>query len=537
MVNGSSRSDGRSGPARTGLPDDAQEQRAGPADLAWTVPLEDLAATEAFGRRIAAELRPGDLVTLSGGLGAGKTALARAIVRALSGDPELEVPSPTFTLMQVYDAPKGAVVHADFYRLSGAQELYELGWDETTDAGIAIVEWPERAEEGLKPARLDIALDLASSGSRHERIARLTATGAFAPRLAQWRALQTLLESSGWAEARRVPIHGDASVRAYVRLVRNDGATAILMIAPPRLLGPPVRRGRPYTAIAKLAETVHAFVAVDRGLRAHGFSAPAIYGEALEAGLLVIEDLGDEPVVDADGPIPERYGEATRLLARLHGRDLPTVLPVTDERDHTLPPFDLEALLIEAELLLDWYMPHILGVRPSGSVRAEFVNLWSETLMEVVAAPPTWTLRDYHSPNLIWLPEREGLARVGLIDFQDAVLGHPAYDVASLLQDARVTVPAELELKLLGLYARERKAGDPAFDTTAFARAYAIMGAQRNTKILGIFARLDKRDGKPQYLPHLPRIEAYLARSLAHPALARLKGWYGAVLPRLGAAE
>jgi aminoglycoside/choline kinase family phosphotransferase len=176
-------------------------------------------------------------------------------------------------------------------------------------------------------------------------------------------------------------------------------------------------------------------------------------------------------------------------------------------------------------------------VRPSGSVRAEFVNLWSETLMEVVAAPPTWTLRDYHSPNLIWLPEREGLARVGLIDFQDAVLGHPAYDVASLLQDARVTVPAELELKLLGLYARERKAGDPAFDTTAFARAYAIMGAQRNTKILGIFARLDKRDGKPQYLPHLPRIEAYLARSLAHPALARLKGWYGAVLPRLGAAE
>ncbi|MDQ4136825.1 MAG: phosphotransferase, partial [Pseudomonadota bacterium] len=399
------------------------------------------------------------------------------------------------------------------------------------------VEWPERAEEGLKPARLDIALDLASSGSRHERIARLTATGAFAPRLAQWRALQTLLESSGWAEARRVPIHGDASVRAYVRLVRNDGATAILMIAPPRLLGPPVRRGRPYTAIAKLAETVHAFVAVDRGLRAHGFSAPAIYGEALEAGLLVIEDLGDEPVVDADGPIPERYGEATRLLARLHGRDLPTVLPVTDERDHTLPPFDLEALLIEAELLLDWYMPHILGVRPSGSVRAEFVNLWSETLMEVVAAPPTWTLRDYHSPNLIWLPEREGLARVGLIDFQDAVLGHPAYDVASLLQDARVIVPAELELKLLGLYARERRAGDPAFDTAGFARAYAIMGAQRNTKILGIFARLDKRDGKPQYLRHLPRVEAYLARNLAHPALARLKGWYDAVLPRLGSTE
>jgi tRNA threonylcarbamoyl adenosine modification protein YjeE len=504
-------------------------------DSAWTIALEDLAATEAFGRRIAAELRPGDVVTLSGGLGAGKTALARAIVRALSGDPDLEVPSPTFTLMQDYDTAKGPVVHADFYRLSGAQELHELGWDEITDAGIAIVEWPERAAEGLKASRLDIGLDLAGRGEA--RVASLTASGAFAPRLAQWRALQTLLETSGWAEARRVPIHGDASVRAYVRLVREDGATAILMIAPPRLVGPPVRRGRPYTAIAKLAETVHAFVAVDRGLRALGFSAPAIHGEALDAGLLVIEDLGDEGVVDAEGPIPERYGEATRLLARLHGAELPGVLPVSDGRDHALPPFDLEALLIEAELLLDWYLPHILGVRPSGSVRAEFVNLWSETLMEVVAQAPTWTLRDYHSPNLIWLPQREGLARVGLIDFQDAVLGHPAYDVASLLQDARVTVPAELELRLLGLYARERKAGDPAFDTTAFARAYAIMGAQRNTKILGIFARLDKRDGKPQYLRHLPRIEAYLARGLAHPALARLKGWYDAVLPRLGAAE
>jgi hypothetical protein len=115
-------------------------------------------------------------------------------------------------------------------------------------------------------------------------------------------------------------------------------------------------------------------------------------------------------------------------------------------------------------------------------------------------------------------------------------MGHPGYDVASLLQDARVTVPADLELKLLGFYARERRAADAAFDVAAFARAYAILGAQRATKILGIFARLDKRDGKPQYLKHLPRIQAYLARDLAHPVLSRLKGWYDAHLPRLTAA-
>ncbi|MFZ4532283.1 MAG: aminoglycoside phosphotransferase family protein, partial [Alsobacter sp.] len=139
----------------------------------------------------------------------------------------------------------------------------------------------------------------------------------------------------------------------------------------------------------------------------------------------------------------------------------------------------------------------------------------------------------YHSPNLMWLPEREGLARIGLLDFQDAVLGHPAYDVVSLLQDARVDVAEDLELRLLGHYARQRRAAQPEFDMGAFARAYAVFGAQRATKILGIFARLDRRDGKPAYLRHLPRIEHYIRRDLAHPVLADLKVWYETHLPGL----
>jgi N-acetylmuramate 1-kinase len=272
-------------------------------------------------------------------------------------------------------------------------------------------------------------------------------------------------------------------------------------------------------------------------LRALGLSAPKIYGDDLDAGLLLLEDLGCEPLVDADGPIPDRYEEAARLLARLHATELPGLLPVAEGRDHALPAYDLEALLIEVELLLDWYVPHVGRALLPGSARAEFAHLWTETLQEIVDGRTTWTLRDYHSPNLIWLSDREGVRRVGLLDFQDAVLGHPAYDVASLLQDARVSVPGELEIRLIGLYARERKDADPAFDMAAFARAYAILGAQRATKVLGIFARLDKRDGKPQYLKHLPRIEAYLTRDLAHPALARLKDWYETHLPRLRPPE
>jgi tRNA threonylcarbamoyl adenosine modification protein YjeE len=507
----------------------------GGATAAWHVALADQAATEALARLVAQELKPGDLVGLSGGLGAGKTTFARAVVRALAGDPALEVPSPTFTLMQVYETRAGSVVHADLYRLGGPAELAELGFDEIADQAITIVEWPERGEGALPTTRLAVALDLDPAAGPDGRKAVLTGTGAFAPRLERVKAVQLLLEGAGWADARRILLQGDASTRAYERLVKPSGERAILMISPPRPDGPPVRRGRPYSAIAKLAETVHAFAAVDRGLASLGFSVPTIFAEDLDAGLLLIEDLGEEPVVDAEGPIPDRYAEATHLLAALHARTLPEALPVGG-REHTLPPYDLEAYLIEVELLVDWYVPHVLGSHVSGSVRSDFVNLWTEALAEILAAPQTWTLRDYHSPNLLWLPNREGLRQVGLLDFQDAVLGHPGYDVASLLQDARVSVPADLELKLLGLYARERRASEASFDMAAFARAYAILGAQRATKILGIFARLDKRDGKPQYLKHLPRIEAYLARDLAHPALSRLKGWYDAHLPRLTAA-
>ena len=493
--------------------------------------LPDEAATEQLGTRIGAELEAGDLVALHGPIGAGKTALARAILRARLGDPELEAPSPTFTLMQSYEGPRGRVVHADLYRIAGEGELVELGLEDLQQEAAILVEWPERAPLLLDRPRLDVslALDPETGG----RVASLSGAGALRGRLDRARAIEALIDGAGWQEARRLPMSGDASTRLYQRLRRPDGETAILMISPPRPDGPPVRRGKPYSAIARLAESVHAFVAIDRGLVAEGFSAPRILAEDHESGLLLIEDLGPGLVVDEQGPIPERYAEATRCLAALHARALPTTLPVAPGQDYAIPPYDLDAMLIEIDLLLDWYLPHLGGREASGSVRAEFGHAWREALEGPLAGPQTWTLRDYHSPNLIWLPERSGLARVGIIDFQDAVLGPPAYGVASLLQDARVTVPPELELRLLGAYAAARRASDPAFDMATFAAHYAIMAAQRATKILGIFARLDRRDGKPHYLRHIPRVASYLLRNLDHPALARLRAWYSAALPDL----
>ncbi len=511
-------------------------------DLARTgqhrVLLQNEGATARLAADLANILKPGDILALSGQLGAGKSALARAILRELADDPALEAPSPTFTLVQSYDTPRGPVLHGDLYRVRSPDELDDIGLIEELERSITLVEWPDRAGERLPAGRrLDIVLDVDQDHPETGRIALLSGGVLWRQRLAIALASRALIDGAGWTESRRDFMQGDASSRAYERLTRPDGTSAVLMISPPRPDGPVIRQGKPYSALAHLAETVDAFVAMDRGLRSLGYSAPEIYAQDLSTGLLLIEDLGNEGVIDESGPIPERYEAAARLLADMHRHTLPTILPVAEGRDHVVPDYDRGALAIETELILDWYAPHIAGVTLPAVTQAEFARIWSKLFDEVLAAPQSWTLRDFHSPNLIWLPQRTGHAKIGLIDFQDAVLGHPAYDLVSLGQDARIDVPAALELRLLAAYGAARRADAADFDLGDFARAYAILGAQRNTKIAGIFARLDKRDGKPVYLKHLPRIEAYLRRNLDHPALAELKAWYQTHLPKLFASE
>ncbi len=507
--------------------------KAAPTPVVWRMELADEADTAALAAQVAHMVGAGDLVTLSGDLGAGKTAFARALIRHVCDDPGLEAPSPTFTLMQTYEAADFPVLHADLYRLAAPDDLRELGWEEACEGALVLVEWADRIGPALPADRLDVALRLNPARGDDYREATLTGHGAFAERLARVRGVDRLLQVTGWVDARRDFMLGDASVRAYERLVKPDGSTAILMISPPRPDGPPVRYGRPYSAIARLAETIDPFLAVAEGLRARGLSAPQIYAASSADGLAIIEDLGGEGVVADGAPIPERYMDATSVLAFLHVSGAPTALPLPDGRNYPIPPYDLEALLIEVDLLLEWYAPHVAGLSLSSSAKAVFLSAWRAALDRVSICRDSWVLRDYHSPNLIWLPERAGLTRVGIIDFQDCVLGHPAYDVASLLQDARVSVPDELELRLLTHYAKARRAIDADFDMSAFAAAYALLGAQRATKILGIFARLDRRDGKPDYLAHLPRVERYLAKNLQHPALVDVRGWYKTYLPRL----
>jgi N-acetylmuramate 1-kinase len=497
----------------------------------FSLALSNETATAHLMADLALLIGPGDVITLSGDLGAGKTAAARALIRYLAADDAIEVPSPTFTLVQAYDLPPFQLLHADLYRINDASELEEIGLSPLPEGTVALIEWPERAPAALPSDRIDIALSHRPALGSTARAAEITGYGKAAAQVARLMALRQFLDGAGYAEAKRLRMPGDASIRSYARLNRDDGVV-ILMNFPRRPDAPAIYDGKSYGAAVHLAEDVKPFVAIDNGLRGRGLSAPAIHHGDLDAGFLITEDFGSAAFVDGDPPAPiaERYEAAADVLAALHRETLPEILPLAPQIDYAIPTFDTDALLVEIGLMLEWYLPD-RGIDPTNNLRAEFVMMWRDLLAKPAAAAKTWVLRDFHSPNLIWLGERSDVARVGIIDFQDAVLGPAAYDLVSLLQDARIDVPEALELALLTRYIKARRANDDNFDPAEFAELYAIMSAQRNTKLLGTFARLNRRDGKPQYLRHQPRIWTYLNRTLAHPLLSRVREWYAANVP------
>ncbi|MGI9403802.1 MAG: tRNA (adenosine(37)-N6)-threonylcarbamoyltransferase complex ATPase subunit type 1 TsaE [Hyphomicrobium sp.] len=490
---------------------------------------------------IAFAAQPGDLIALSGGLGAGKTTLARALISALLGGAREEIPSPTFTLVQTYATPRMAVAHFDLYRLNDPSEFEELGLDHALKNGLALIEWPERAHDALPDSRLDVLLEdesgqsaVVESGTR--RIT-LTGHGDWGQRLERLVAMHAMIRNAGIGgeDCALRYLQGDASVRRYARLTCSGGSGAIIMDWPQQPDGPPVRGPLPYSRIAHLAENVRPFVAIAGALRAAGLSAPEIYAQDLDRGLLLLEDLGDRlfgrEVETGGSDQTDLWRTATDVLVALREAPPAEKLPIVNGTSHRLPAYDHGAFGIEVELLLDWYWPAALGTTAPADARAEFAALWKVIIERLCAQPAGWVLRDCHSPNLVWLPDRKGIARIGIIDFQDAMRGPPAYDLVSLLQDARIDVAPELEAHLFDHYCAEVTARQTGFDRDAFTFAYAALGAQRSSKILGIFARLAQRDGKPSYLRHIPRLWRYLERDLAHCELSALRGWYDRHMP------
>lgn len=300
--------------------------------------------------------------------------------------------------------------------------------------------------------------------------------------------LDSFLSEAGFGDAEISPVAGDASFRRYFRLSRPDGRSAILMDAPP-----PHEDPKPFIDMASY-------------LSGHDFHAPEVFAQDLDRGLVILEDFGDVRIREYldDNPAAEEdiYRAAIDTLIRL--RDLETA---------NVPEYDEAAYLREVNLLTEWYMP-AMGLAPDS---AEYEALWKEQLSVLDGARnhSVTVLRDYHAENIMLLDNGDQ----GLIDFQDALIGHPAYDLVSLLQDARRDVAPELEAEMLGYYRHQTGVG------SEFGHHYALLGAQRNIKIIGIFTRLWKRDGKQSYLDFLPRMWGLLERDLMHPQLAPLKAW------------
>jgi hypothetical protein len=351
-------------------------------------------------------------------------------------------------------------------------------------------------------------------------------------------AMKDFLQRAGWGGANIAPLPGDASTRRYFRVSLN-GRGAMLMDQPQAAEAPVAhaaatpdeRRALGYNAIARLAGAdCGRFVAASNYLRARGLSAPEIYAADAREGFVLAEDLGNDLYADVlTGGDDETllYGAAIDVLAQLHTEDAPALLPP----DKPLHHYDETALVAETDLMTEWFFPVGLRRQAGDVEKEEHRALWREAIALGSHASRVFVHRDYHAQNLIWLPQRSGVARVGLIDFQDAVAGSAAYDLISLTEDARRDVSPELAEAMTRRYiAAVRDRGLP-LDEEAFRASVAVYAAQRNAKIVGIFSRLYKRDGKPRYLDYLPRVWGYLNRDLQHPAMAKLKAWYDRTIP------
>lgn len=442
--------------------------------------LNDAAATATLARHIAPRLRRGDTLLLQGSIGAGKTTFARALIRARLGYEE-DVPSPTFTLVQTYPAPGGDIWHCDLYRLTDTQEVMELGLDDALSDAICLIEWPDR----LGPDQPDTALlcNFEAMGDHH--ILTLHGSGSWQERLADLATYRSdvrraFLSETPWVDWTAATVAGDASSRSYQRLTGPDGESVILMDADP----------------AAGEKTAH-FIAIARWLTDHALTAPEILRADTVNGFIVMDDLGPTTLAAAKAPEDALYDAAVDVLIALDDMVPPALQRMTPEIAGNM-------VTITAE----YY--HACNPAPVAAAVRDALQAHAPQANRIA-------LRDYHAENLIWRPDRAGLDRIGLLDFQDAFLAPSGYDLASLLRDVRRTVsPAQIDRQIA------RFAVGIGADREMIGRRVAVLAAQRNLRILGVFARLS-RHGKPRYATLLPRVWDTLMLDLAHPALADLR--------------
>jgi hypothetical protein len=457
-----------------------------------TLDLPDPEATDRLARLLARHLHGGDAVLLSGPIGAGKSHLARALIRDRLGNPAEDVPSPSFTLVQTYPS-NPPIWHADLYRLIHPDEVLELGLDEAFRSAICLIEWPDRL--GKDAPENAITVTLSSVGEGRQAVIDLPGRPALAAALRAM-ALTDFVGRSGWGAARRDQIAGDASGRGFQRLTLGD-RTAVLLDNPPGL-----------------PDRLEDFLVMARHLRRIGLSAPEVLAEESCNGFALMEDLGDvlfaRRLTEAPGEEAALYRLATDVLIAMQSHPAPPGL-----RDLSADDWADAAMLAVTQ--------YRLGVTDEATDPSPLKTALAEAIRRLADGPRVLIHRDYFAGNLLLLP-REGLARAGLIDFQLGQMGQPVYDLVSLLQDARRDVAPAVQAEMKARFVA-------ATTMQGFEAGYAVWGVQRALRILGVFARLCRVEGRAEYLPHLPRVMRDLRRNLEHPELAEMKRLCDGLLP------
>lgn len=479
----------------------------------------DEQATTAFATQLAGYVIAGDLILLQGDLGAGKSAFARALIKAL-GTQEKHIPSPTYTLVQTYDDTRIPTAHVDCYRLSSAEEWATLELDAYRTHGLIVAEWPQNAavafeqvpyvcqaniSENDSAGTLTLALTANEDGSR---TVTLTADTSWHTRLAMVDRAQfsrtdnpegrkQFLTDHGYGDAAIELAAADASFRSFWRVTQND-TTHMLMDAPPPL------------------ESVARYQHVWQYLKDVGLRVPDIYAADANNGYILQEDWGNTTLFNAvtagQTDLTSWYGKAVDVLMHLAAADKPA----------DLPRYSAETLWMEAARFANWYVPHATGRAMHPEDRQQLLEIWQPLFSKILNVPETTVLWDYHAGNMMLLAAEPGTGfqNLGLLDFQDARLGPITYDLSMLLQDARLDVPQELQDAQVK---RVVDALDGAVTMDDFMTSYALVSLQRTFKIIGGFTRLALRDGKTKYLDFLPRCWQQVEASLTHPACADLQ--------------
>lgn len=451
----------------------------------------DAGLTTALARALAPELRAGDTVLLDGPVGAGKSHFARALIRARLDNPDEDVPSPTFTLVQTYDGDP-PIWHSDLYRLTDPAEIDELGLLDALPEAIALIEWPDR----MDPVPGALTLRFQPQDDPDLRQITLMGDPAHWARAARAAARAAFVHDAGWGDAQVGFLAGDASARRYFRL-RRGGDTAVLMDSD--------------------AETLAPYLAMTDWLRRAAFDAPCVFAADPAAGLALIEDFGDAQIARVVAADPAQaaplYQRIAALLARL------ALLPPAPG----IKVLDGPEMARQVGLFAQWY-PAAAGADADAQAAADAIAPLVARLHAELCAdlPPVTGLRDFHAENIILTADN----RLGLLDFQDAVAVHPAYDLASVLHDARRAIPAEVEQAAI-----TRFLADTGLNPARFRAAFALLSVQRNLRIMGIFTRLCIVDGKARYLAFMPHVWSLIGRALKAPELAELAGLVARIPP------